>query len=349
MVTVGIAGIGFMGVTHFKAWRTLPQARVGAICTRSEAKLAGDWSSIQGNFGDAGGEQDLTGITGYRELDELLDDPKLDLIDICLPTRQHPEVTIRALEAGKHVLVEKPIAIDPADADRMIAAARSAGRLLMVAQVLRFWPEWLWLKQTLDAGNYGKLVGLNCRRIISMPDWSRDMQDLAANGGPMIDLHIHDVDFILYLLGKPRRVMSTGQHSGGLVSYISTLYDYDGPTVSCQSGAASMKGRMFCHQFEAYFERATAVHGVATEPDGADPGAGQTTSQVLTLYHPDGSVSFPDPPGEEAFAAELRHAAECVASGTESAIIGAESARDALAVTCLEAESVLTGRPIEVQ
>ncbi|NWG75272.1 MAG: hypothetical protein HXY24_11800, partial [Rubrivivax sp.] len=147
---------------------------------------------------------------------------------------------------------------------------------------------------------------------------------------------------------RPRRVTSTGQHSGGLVSYISTLYDFGGPTVSCQSGAISMKGRMFCHQYEAYFERATAVHGAATEPAGADPALGQTTSQVLTVYHADGSVSFPKPPGEEAFAAELGHAATCVQSGIPSPIIGAESARDALAVTCLEAQSVLTGQAVDV-
>lgn len=348
MINVGIAGVGFMGTTHFKAWAEVPGARVAALCTRSEKKLAGDWSDVQGNFGDAGGVQDLSGIATYREFADLIADPGLDLLDLCLPTRLHPDCAIAALEAGKHVLVEKPIAIEVADADRMIAAARAAGRQLLVAQVLRFWPEWRWLKEQVDGGAYGRLVTLNLRRIISMPDWSRDVADMAANGGPMIDLHIHDVDFMLYLLGRPRRVISLGQHRQGLVSFISTLYDYDGVTVSCQSGAASMKGRMFCHEFEACFERATAVLKFSTEPDTVDPAAHQSGTQVLTVYLPDGTVGFPQPGGGEAFAAQLSHVAECLASGAASPLISGESARDSLAVTHLEAQSALTGRAVEV-
>lgn len=349
MVKVGIAGIGFMGVTHYKAWQDVPDAEVAAICTRSEKKLAGDWSSIQGNFGDSGGQQDLSGVAKYRDLSELVADESIDLIDLCLPTRLHPDQTIAALEAGKDVLVEKPIAIDTADADKMIAAAKSNGRNLMVAQVLRFWPEWLWLKRTVAGGEYGKLVGLNLRRVISMPDWSKDVSDLAANGGPLIDLHIHDVDYILYLLGKPSQVFATGQNQGDYINYVAANLVYpDGPTVSAQSGAVTMKGRMFQHQFEAYFEEATITHAAASEPDTVNAGANQSGSQVLTVYHRDGRATFPEPPAEEAFTAQLRHVAECLRDGRRSDIIDAASARDSLRVVELEAESVLSGKMVKV-
>ncbi|NUP99703.1 MAG: Gfo/Idh/MocA family oxidoreductase [Armatimonadetes bacterium] len=349
MVKVGIAGIGFMGVTHFKAWEEVAGAKVTAICTRSEKKLSGDWSDIQGNFGGGGGVQDLAGVARCRELRELLADPSIDLVDLCLPTRLHPEAAVAALEQGKHVLVEKPIALTTADADRMIAAAEANGRLLMVAQVLRFWPEWLWLKQAIEGGDYGELVGLNLRRVISMPDWSRDVADLAANGGPLIDLHIHDVDFILYLLGKPAQVYATGRNAGDYINYVAANLAYPGgPTVSAQSGAVTMKGRMFQHQYEAYFERATVAFGEASEPAGIDPALKQGGSQVLTVYAPDGTASFPKPPSEPAFNAQLGHAARCVERGEPSPIIGAQSARDALAVVELEAQSVLSGRVVDV-
>src|SRR5688500_18724828 len=114
MVRVGIAGIGFMGVTHFKAYQQVDGAQVTAIFTRDPEKLEGDWSNVRGNFGGAGGVQDLTGVRKYDELDRLLADPEIDLLDLCLPSHLHRDITLKAVEAGKHVLVEKPIALNVA-------------------------------------------------------------------------------------------------------------------------------------------------------------------------------------------------------------------------------------------
>ena len=87
MVNIGIVGIGFMGMTHYKAIAQVQGGQVAAIVSRDPKKRAGDWRDIQGNFGDGGGEQDLSGIRCYETLDELLADPEIDLVDICLPTR----------------------------------------------------------------------------------------------------------------------------------------------------------------------------------------------------------------------------------------------------------------------
>src|SRR5215207_6283566 len=105
MVRVGIAGVGFMGVTHFKAYQQVDGAQVAAIFTRDRKKLDGDWTNVRGNFGGAGGVQDLTGVTKYDDLERMLADPEIDMIDLCLPSHLHRDLTIRALEAGKHVLV----------------------------------------------------------------------------------------------------------------------------------------------------------------------------------------------------------------------------------------------------
>jgi predicted dehydrogenase len=338
MIHVGIAGIGFMGVTHFTSWGQVPGAKVTAISTRNPKRLAGDWSDIKGNFGDSGGVQDLSGISRHQEIQGLLNDEAVDLIDLCLPTPLHPQWAIAAMEAGKHVVVEKPIALTVAEADRMIEAAQRTGRLLFVAQVLRFWPQWTFLKQAVESGRFGSLTALNLKRIISVPTWTRDF---GASGGPLIDLHIHDVDFILYLLGKPDAVSSSGLCRQGVVTYASSLYHYEGgAVVSCQSGCAAVRARPFQHQFEAYFEKATVTHAQATEPAGVDACRGQSGNQVLTVYHEDGSVSFPDLPGRDAFTAQLQHVADCVAANRDSDIIGAASARDALHVTHLEAKAI---------
>src|SRR4029079_14253655 len=140
MVRIGIVGIGFMGMIHYLASRKLKDAQVTAICSRDEKKLAGDWRSIQGNFGPRGEMMDLSALKKYRNLEDMLADKDIDLIDACNPTNLHPETAIKSLKAGKHVLVEKAIALDTKDADAMLEAAKKANRLLMVAHVLPFFP-----------------------------------------------------------------------------------------------------------------------------------------------------------------------------------------------------------------
>src|SRR5262245_3395265 len=131
MIRIGIVGIGFMGMIHYLAARKLTGATVTAICSRDEKKLAGDWRAIQGNFGPPVEMMDVSALKKYRRLEDLVGDPEIDLVDICNPTHLHPETAIKALEAGKHVLVEKAVALDPKDADAMVAAAAKANRLLM--------------------------------------------------------------------------------------------------------------------------------------------------------------------------------------------------------------------------
>src|SRR5215475_12136779 len=241
MVRIGLVSVGFMGMIHFLASRKLKDAQVVAICSRDEKKLAGDWRSIQGNFGPRGEMMDLSGIKKYRELDDMLADKDIDVIDVCNPTHLHPETAIKALEAGKHVLVEKAIALDTKDADAMLEAARKAKKLLMVAHVLPFFPEFAFAAQAIRGGQFGKLLGGHFKRVISKPDWSADIGDASKTGGPAIDLHIHDTHFIGLLCGVPKQVYSTGVVSGDAVDYLTTLYLYgpSGPAVTCSSGAVA--------------------------------------------------------------------------------------------------------------
>ena len=196
MVKIGIVGVGFMGMIHYLAAGKAAGAQVVALCSRDPKKLAGDWTSIQGNFGPRGTQMDLSGVARYRDFEALLADPDVDLVDLCVPNDAHGRMAVQALQAGKHVLVEKPIALRPGDADEMVAAAAAAGKQLMVGHVLPFFPEFAFALEAVKSGRYGPLRAAHLMRVISKPDWSGGIADPVRSGGPAIDLHIHDTHFI---------------------------------------------------------------------------------------------------------------------------------------------------------
>jgi predicted dehydrogenase len=337
---IGIVGLGFMGRIHFLASQRLKSAKIAAVCSRDQAKLAGDWRNTRGNFGPEPGHVDLTGIKKYADVKDLLADPEIDLIDICTVTDQHAPLAIQALKAGKHVLVEKAIALSTADADAMVAAAKSSGKLLMVAHVLPFFPEFQFAADAIRSGKYGKLLGAHFKRVIAKPDWSADIGDAAKTGGPAVDLHIHDTHFIGLVCGVPKQVFSVGTVEKDAVTYLTTSYLYGpgGPAVTCSSGALYMKGRPFCHGYEIYLEKATLIYDSGGVP--------------LTLLTADGKSEQPALPGGgdplTAFAEEIQTAVDGVVSGKEPDLLSGQLARDALVLCHRECESVKTGKTVSV-
>lgn len=340
MVRIGIVGIGFMGMIHYLAARKLKGAKVTAICSRDPAKLAGDWRGIRGNFGPVGAQMRLTGVKPYAHLKDLLADPDIDMVDICNPTHLHPETAIAALKAGKHVLVEKAIALTQRDADAMLRAAEDAGKLLMVAHVLPFFPEFAFAAEAIRGGKHGKLIGGHFKRVISRPDWSADIGDAAKTGGPAVDLHIHDTHFIGLVCGVPSRIFSSGVVENGAVSYLTTQYLYDnGPVITCSSGAVAMKAREFVHGFEIYLEKATLVYESGTIP--------------LTVFGADGKATQPKLKGGDdplrAFTLELQAAVEGVTSGKMPDLLSGKLARDALVMCQKECQSVTGGKAVAIR
>jgi predicted dehydrogenase len=205
MIRIGIVGIGFMGMIHYLAARKLDNAKVTAICSRDPKKRAGDWRGIHGNFGPPGEKMKLKGVTAYEHFEEMLADPDIDLIDVCNPTHLHPETAIAALKAGKHVLVEKAIALQPQEADEMLKAAKAAGKLFLVAHVLPFVPEFAYAAQAIRDGENDTVVHLTTQYLYGPggPCVSCSSGALSMNGRPFI--HAFEIFLenatLLYRLG----------------------------------------------------------------------------------------------------------------------------------------------------
>ncbi|VAX39416.1 hypothetical protein MNBD_PLANCTO03-906, partial [hydrothermal vent metagenome] len=266
-IGVGIIGLGFMGRTHIAAYKAAAEAgyacRLVAVCDRNGACLDGS-GNASGNL-DTGNtaEQlfDPEQVACHADPAKFFADPAVHLVSICTHTDTHVEMALRALEAGKHVLVEKPLALTSTEARRVAEAARRAGTICMPAMCMRFWPAWAWLKRAIDAGQYGKVRSASFHRLGSTPDWTDFYTDVSRSGGALVDLHIHDTDFIAWCFGRPRGVVSAGT-----TNHLTTIFRYDDiPHVVAEGGWAQDPGFGFTMRFVVCFDEATADFDLGRE------------------------------------------------------------------------------------
>lgn len=347
MINVGIAGIGFMGMIHYLAFQRLAKARVRAICEQDPERLGGDWRSIRGHFGPEGRMMDLSGVSRYARFEEMLADPRLDVIDICMPPAEHAPAAIAAMRAGKHVFCEKPLALNPSDAERMIRAARSAGRMLLVGHVLPFFPEYRFLLQTIRTAKFGRALGGSFKRLIADPAWMSDFFDPGVTGGPMLDLHIHDAHFIRLAFGMPQAVQTIGRARGQVAEWFQTQFVFRDRqlAVAATGGVIGQQGRPFAHGYEVYLERATIAF------DAATLGTQSVVTMPVTVLTDNGRVLRPklnvgDP--VEAFVGELNEVVRSIRTGEPSPLLDGEIARDAVVLCHRQTQSLLRGRAMSV-
>jgi predicted dehydrogenase len=190
---VGVIGAG-VGALHLAAYNQLPQVEVAALAGLDDDRVrqvAAEYHVPQ----------------TYREYEQLLAAPGIDAVSICLPTALHAPVSIAAVRAGKHVLVEKPLARASAEARTMIDAAAQAERVLMVSFDKRYRGDVQWIKRYIDSGALGRIYYAKAhwmRRsgIPRLGSWFVSKEQ--AGGGPLIDLGVHVLDIAMYLLGEPR-------------------------------------------------------------------------------------------------------------------------------------------------
>ena len=227
MNNVAIVGFGFMGKTHYGAWRKCRGAKVVAVCDANLAQLT---AKVVGNIKGAADNTALPkSVKVYDDFEKMLAAGGFDIVDITLPTQLHPATTIAALKAGCHVLCEKPMALSLKDCDAMLAAAKAAKRRLLVAHCVRFFPENVYVRDLVKSGKYGKVVAADFTRFIAPPKWSPKGADWffdeKKSGGVLFDAHIHDADYILGTFGRPKSVSATfHRNASGFVDHSTATY-----------------------------------------------------------------------------------------------------------------------------
>ena len=326
MTGVALLGGGFMARIHAAAYAALRdrvQVRVvcaldggEAIAAELGAEVSHDWEAVVAM-------------------------PGIDAVDVCLPTPLHRPVAVRALAAGKHVLLEKPIALTLEDADAIGAAADAAGRVLMIGHVLRFFPEVVEMRRLIDEGALGRPLSATALRLSAPPDWNEWMQDPARSGGVLVDMMVHDFDILNALLGPAQRVQAAGTAGG---RHFQMLLEHGAGSAAVEGSHAMPPSFPFTAGLRVLCERGVLDHRFVA---GAGDEVADAMQSVLGIHPAEGEATrFHE--ARDPWAAQAEHFLDCIETGAEPRDGSFAQARAALAVALAARRSAETGAPEEV-
>ena len=320
MIRVGVTGLGFMGKMHSKCYQGLEGATLAVICDVDESQLKGT-SEAAGNIEGAEEPLDLSGVELCTDFDKMLAEADLDAVSITLPTYLHAEYTIKALKAGLNVLCEKPMAINE-------------------AHCIRFWPEYARTKKIIDSGKYGGVKAFTFQRLSLTPTWSWDnwLMDAEKSGGAILDLHIHDSDFVQYVFGMPKAVSSRGAKGpSGDFDHIVTQYIYeDGKVITAEGGWLMTPGFGFEMSFNLMLERATIVYDCTREP-------------AFKVCPAEGDAFTPEVEAGDGYSLEIAHFVKAVGGESVAEITTPSQSLDSVRIVLAERRSAQSGREVEIR
>jgi UDP-N-acetylglucosamine 3-dehydrogenase len=328
MLKVGLIGPGFIGNIHLQSYEQIKNLRVVAIA--------------EGNEVSGRKAAELFHCDYYPSAEDMLNRADIDMVDICVPTFLHEKFVLMAAAAGKHVLCEKPLALHVDTVDRMISAARRAGVKFMAAQTLRFWPEYVKIKQLMDEGVFGRLEAVATSRLAQPSNWSQWFKDPAKSGGTLYDLLLHDIDYLRYALGPINSVYAVGTQSeiGAWEHIIASLTFQNGVKASVEAAHRMAEGFPFTMTFRAVGTKATvdfhftAGHNLENKD--------QANSRFDYYENGKGLIPVHVPQGD-AYVEELRYFADCILSDREPLMVPLEQSREVLAVMAVIQRSLENG------
>lgn len=291
MLKVGIVGLGGISKAHLAGWKNIEGAEITAVCDVREERFEG--------------HSDKRCYTSY---DEMLEKEEFDIVDVCVPTYLHIEYSLKALNKGINVVCEKPISLHGEDVSKIYEAAERNNVKFMVAMVTRFMPQYMYVKEVVQKGTYGKLLSGTMSRIGCAPTWSFENWMLTESKSGLIpyDVHIHDLDFLVYTFGKPKSQYVKRSKSAAS-DYLNVIYDYDNFFVNVEGAWYNAPKFPFSFSFRFEFEKAVISYSggrfIVYKDDGAildiSPGKANDTGDIGL-------------PASNAYEDELRYFFGCV-------------------------------------
>ena len=333
MIKIGLIGAGFMGGTHAACYESLLENKYFMITAIADLDLERA-DKLARKFG----------AKVYATGKELIEKGDVNTVDICLPTYLHTEHALMAMEKGYNVFIEKPVCLHEDEACKLLKMKQRTGARVAVGQCIRFWPEYVYLKKLVDNKTYGSLISGVFKRISPRPLWGWDqwLPDSKRSGSAALDLHIHDVDYVRYIMGNPINIKGEVSSLNGNNEHIFSLYKYEDAVVSIEGGWDYPSGMPFEMEYRVRFEKATVVFN-----------SGRTPS--LMLYNEDGTITQPlleqefDSESEGlggnlsslgGYFSEIKYFLECLKNGDEIKIAPLEEGIESFRLTMKEIKAV---------
>lgn len=310
MLKVAVVGVGGISGAHIPVWEEMEDAELIALCDIRPEQM-----------------EKYENIKHYTDFEEMLNNEEIDILDICLPTFLHADYAVKAMERGINVICEKPISLNEEDIDRVYSTAEKYNVKFMVAQVLRFWPEYELLKEIYDTKKYGKLLSGTMTRLGCYPRWSWDgwMMDEKRSGLVPFDLHIHDLDFMVYAFGIPEIKYQ----------YRSKLPDQDFFTVNYDFGDFSINTEASwyatCYPFTAQF-RFQFEDAIVANENGKMIIYLRDDEKIDLSEEAEGDTGNINLPKSDAYANEIHYFFDCVVNDKPVEKINPEELRGVLKI-----------------
>ena len=294
MLKVGLVGVGGISGAHIPAWEAREDAELVALCDIRPERM-----------------EKYEGKRLYTDFDEMLANEELDILDICLPTYLHADFAVKAMEKGINVICEKPISLKNEDDERVYSTAKKNNVKFMIAQVLRFWPEYELLKEIYDTKKYGKLLSGTMIRLGGYPKWSWDgwMMDEKRSGLVPFDLHIHDLDFMVYAFGMPK-VAYQSRSKLPDQDFVSICYDFGDFKINSEASWYAT-----CYPFTAEF-RFQFEDAVVSNENGKMVIYCRDDVKIDLSQDAEGDTGSINLPKSDAYANEINYFADCVIHDT---------------------------------
>lgn len=329
MFKVAILGYGFMGKTHANAYSSLPNTKIVAI---GDGRVRGAPNA----FPDR--------VELYDDLDRLVAETDADIIDLCLPTPLHKRYAIEAANRGKHILCEKPIALSTSDVDEILAAVKKAGVTFMVAQVLRFFAHYSAAREVVLSGALGEIIFVTAQRLSEPPRWGEWFRDPEQSGGALFDLHIHDLDYLLWLFGAPDSLFATGVRSaGGCWDHVCNTLQYPNKRVTVEASYMMPSGWPFTTGLKILGTKGCLEYGFRVN---GNVDALTRAEHSLAVYLSGGAVERIELEDPNPYKRQIEYFVECVEKGITPERVLPEDSRRVIAVLEYTKRSLETSMPV---
>jgi predicted dehydrogenase len=332
VLKAAMLGFGFIGKAHAEAYARLPNVRLVAIGGCREERLK-QWKAPYD-------------IRFYPNPDELLRSSQADILDICLPTFLHEEFVVKSAERGMHIICEKPLALSVVEVDRMLAAVRKAGVTFMVAQVLRFFAQYIKCRELVEQGSLGDVFFASASRLAAPPPWAEWFRNPEKSGGALFDLQVHDLDYLLNLFGMPDRLVALGLQSDlGCWDHVVNVLSYPARKLSIEASYLMAASRPFTSALRLMgtagsLEYEFRVKGNVDVLEGAQ--------HSLVLHSNQGPPRIFEVADSDPYFRELKYFVDAVERGEKPDAVSPEDARNVIAVLEATKQSLESSKVVEL-